>query len=197
MAYATWSEFKSESGITSDSEQTKVEGLLEAATAAIDGLCNRQFLADDTASTKLYRGKGESYLLIAECIEITQVEILSGGVWTALASSAWYAYAGDYLEPDFDETPYNGILTTGVLFPLPSTPMPTVRITAKWGYAASVPPTVKQAVLTQAHRWHKRGQSGWADTMANSELGITVYRKAVDPDVQMMLMNARLMRPAI
>jgi hypothetical protein len=75
--------------------------------------------------------------------------------------------------------------------------VPSVKVTAKWGYSATIPANVREATILQAARWYKRGQSAWADTVANTDLGVLMYRKVIDPDLQAMLMEARLVRPAL
>ena len=73
----------------------------------------------------------------------------------------------------------------------------SVKTTAKWGHSIIVPANVKEAAIVQASRWFKRGQSAWADATVNSNFGILLYRKSLDPDLQAMLMEARLVKPAI
>jgi len=75
--------------------------------------------------------------------------------------------------------------------------VPVVKTTAKWGHSIIVPANVKEAAIVQASRWFKRGQSAWADATVNSDFGILLYRKSLDPDLQAMLMEARLVKPAI
>jgi hypothetical protein len=48
------------------------------------------------------------------------------------------------------------------------------------------------ATIVQASRWFKRGQSFWADTIASDSMGTASFRRSVDPDVKMMLDEARL-----
>jgi hypothetical protein len=51
---------------------------------------------------------------------------------------------------------------------------------------------VEQATLTQAARWFKRAQQAYADAGANVELGRLVYAKRLDPDVEVILLEAGL-----
>jgi hypothetical protein len=89
---------------------------------------------------------------------------------------------GDPAMPDYTTTPHtllvvgaNGDYSTftggsftsrGGFRPLTtvSRGLPTVRVTARWGYAASVPEDVKEAALMQSARWFKRFQSAMSDT---------------------------------
>jgi hypothetical protein len=72
--------------------------------------------------------------------------------------------------------------------------LPTVQVTARWGYAASVPDRVRQATIAQAARWYQRFKASMADTTAGPEFGRLMFRKTLDPDVQMMLW--RYVKPA-
>lgn len=53
---------------------------------------------------------------------------------------------------------------------------------------------VEQAALTQAARAFKRAQQAYADAGANMELGRLVYAKRLDPDVEVILLEAGLKR---
>jgi hypothetical protein len=74
---------------------------------------------------------------------------------------------------------------------------PTVQVTAKWGYSVSVPPTIEQACLIQAARWYKRALSSFGDTLASPEMGQMFYTKPLDPDVRTLLVDGRMVMPAI
>jgi len=145
-------------------------------------------------------------------------------VWTAPATNMagdgdWFAYAGDPLAPEFNPLvklmPYTAVMidpngdeslfTSGKFTSRggfrPSSGIsrgaPTVRVTAKWGYSVAVPAKVREACILQAARWWKRGESAWADTVASGDFGQLQFRRALDPDLEAMLLQARLMRPAI
>ena len=77
------------------------------------------------------------------------------------------------------------------------TPATTVKVTAKWGYATSVPSTIKTATMMQAARWYKRFQSAMADVVADAALGTLLYRQELDPDVKMLLVAGRYVKMAI
>jgi len=194
MTYVSVDDFKTQSGITGSNDDLVITMMIEAAQTSIEGFCNRQFLADEVASVRLYAGNDAAHLLIDEFVEATTVEIYRGGTWETVNSAKWNPFAGDPMRPRF-RAPYAGVLTRGYLFP--AADYPTTRITARWGYADSVPAPVKTAILAQAHRWFKRGQSAWADTMANSEMGVTIYRRSLDPDIEMMLAHGRLKRAVV
>ena len=228
MAYATIADIKPRIDKTLSDDDPVLVALLDAASEAIDGLCNRPdgFLAITTATARYYAGKGKPYILIDECVAITEVAVkesvtdTSYTAWdtptTNLAGDGdWIAFRGDPVAPDFNNTPYTGLMidsngdyavfttgkytTRGGFRPLSDIPrgLPTVRVTSRWGYATTVPPQVREATVVLASRWHARGESRWSDALASGELGQLLYRQSIDPDVKAMLIEARLVRPAI
>ena len=72
--------------------------------------------------------------------------------------------------------------------------LPTVRVTAPWGYAIATPPEIREATVMQAARWYKRMQSSMSDTLADGELGMLLYRKALDPSIQRILVDGRYVK---
>jgi hypothetical protein len=182
------------------------------------------FLVGDTAEARYWAGSGKPYQTIHECTSITEVAVKESATettftaWTTpttnfSADGDWIAYAGEHESPEFNRLPYTGIMIdpTGdeALFTSGrftarggfrpshgiSRDIPTVRVTAFWGYATTVPDQVREATIVQVSRWYMRGKSGWADALINSETGQLVFRKAIDPDVKAMLW--RLIMPEI
>ena len=137
-----------------------------------------------------------------------------GTVGTTTAADVFLA-SGDPKYPNFGQTPYtllvigpNGsqvnftsgrFASRGGFRPTADVyrGLPTVKVTARYGYSDTVPPQVKEACVLQASRWYKRGESSYADTLGSAEMGILQFRKALDPDLEAMLVLARLVKPAI
>jgi len=184
------------------------------------------FVAVSTASARYYPGSGGPYQFIDECIDITTVSVKDSASdtsytdWstptTMMAGDGdWFPFTGDPTYPSYELLPYTGLMidpngsystfVSGLYTSRrgfrPSTGMkrnvPTVKVTAKWGYAEDVPAAIKQACLTQAARWYKRGQSAWADAMASADLGQIMYTKALDPAVQHLLINGRFVKKVL
>lgn len=220
--YATLAELKLRLNISSaDSDRdTALEAMLDAAAAAIDRYCNRPdgFVADSTASARVYPGSGAAVQRIDECVAITTVAVKDSTTdddYTDWAATDWQAFRGDPNYPDFNTLPYTMLMVTadgdyavftsgryrsrGGFRPytLSDRRVPTVQVTAKWGYAVTCPAQITEATVLQAARWWKRAQSSWADTLGNADVGTLMYRKSVDPDLQMMLDNGRFVRPSI
>ena len=75
--------------------------------------------------------------------------------------------------------------------------LPTVRVTAPWGYATTTPPEIEEAAMMQAARWYKRYQSSMSDTLASGELGMLLYQKALDPDIRRILVDGRFVKRVV
>lgn len=184
------------------------------------------FLAVESATARYYIGSGSTYQHVDECVEVTEVAVKDSitadnyTAWNAPTSpwagdGDWYPAQGSGKRPTLNRTPYHVLLvdvngdyttfTDGRTLAQRGWPTgrgqkvatPTVKVTARWGYADTAPPTVRQASIAQAGRWYKRGSGGWTDSLASAEHGELTYRKAVDPDIKMMLVHARLVRPAV
>ncbi len=202
--YATVDEFKAQSDIHDTDWDAVIQLCLDAAAETVDNVCNWgvPFVAGATATIRQMPGTGREVLYIPPCVAVTLVETKSSpldAVWTALAGTSWVAFSGDERFPTFDDKPYTGLMLTGTgIFSKPAgAQLPTVRVTARWGRAENVPAVIQEATIAQAYRWFKRGQGSWGDALGNADMGLIMFKKALDPDIQMLLVNGRLIRPAI
>ncbi len=221
VVYATVADYKATIGLNTDKWDVQILEILESASRAIDELCKRQdgFVALDVATARHYAGKGNYYLYIDECVEITQVAVKdspSDTTYTAWAATDWLAFRGDPKDPDYNSLPYHGIMvsadsdyavfTSGLRHGSTGWPrehvrdsrrrFPTVEVTAKWGYAVTCPRQVYHATLAQCARWRKRFLGEFDDTVVSSEMGSMSYKlrgQPLDNDIAMML--TRLVRP--
>ena len=73
---------------------------------------------------------------------------------------------------------------------------PTVRITAKWGYAVAVPNAIRQATIIQASRFFKRSQAQWSDALVNQEFGSLQIVNATDPAYDYLLKH-KFIKPVV
>lgn len=216
--YATAAELRAQINKTDTSDDAILTTIISAAERNINRFCNRPdgFEADSSASARRYAGSGKPYQFIDECVEITLVEVKNSPTSTTYdswATTDWIAAKGDPEYPNYNETPYDLIVVdpTGdeVIFYSgryttrggfrPRTDIhrgvPTVRITAKWGFSVSVPDDIHEACIMQAARWYKRLEGAMADALASGELGTLMYRQSLDPDVKMLLVNGRYVKP--
>jgi hypothetical protein len=215
--YCSAAEVKAQPDITGTDSDTIINAFIGAASRTIDGFCNRPdgFVAPAVAAARYFVGNGKPYLFIDEFATASGLAVAvkdspsddeddyvtwTVGVMGTTTEADVFPATGDPKFPDYNHTPYtmllcgaNGdysVFTAGH-------GLPTVKVTARWGYAVQVPAQIKQATIIQVSRWLKRGQSGWADSIGNGETGTLDFRKALDPDVQLILKLGRFVRPAV
>jgi len=217
MAYATVNELRDTLGKTGTGDDGVFELLIAGAEDAINNYCNRPdgFVAVTTAAARYFNGSGKPWMRIDECVSITTVSVKDAATddtYTDWTSDDWIPFSGDVSRPDFNHLPYDGLIvdpngsyshfTSGLFVgrggfkPIVDVPRgtPTVKVTARWGYAASVPDQIKVATLALTSRWWKQGRSAWADTTAVPELGQLLYMRE-NSDIRMMLNRFKV--PAI
>ena len=145
--------------------------------------------------------------------------------YTAWAATDWDLFAGDARWPEFNVGPFNKLVvawngdyssftsgsasgagnnnfslsarSVGLYNPRTAYGVPTVQATALWGYAVTCPPEIREATCMQAARWYKRYQGSMSDSLADGELGVLLYRKALDPDVRRILVDGRYIRTVV
>lgn len=204
MAYATVTELKAEMNKTGSEDDAVLVRLLDAATRNIDQACNRPcgFIADTTASARTYQGNNKGWLRIDECVSVTQVRVRpsSTSSYEAWTSSDYLTATGDERYPNYNSLPITALRVDPngdySIFYRDGT-YPTVEVTARWGYAASVPADIKIACIMQATRWYKRLQSAMSDTVASGEMGMLLYTQSLDPDIKRLLIDGRYVRRSI
>ena len=215
MAYATAAELRTQmnkTGTTESGSDANLTIVLDGVSQAIDRYFNRPndwFVALVVATARLYPGSGKAYQHIEECIEISAVAVKdspSDSSYTSWAATDYIKFTGDPRFPDFNSLPYTGIMidpngdysvfTSGKYGGNLGRSVPTIQVTAKWGYAATCPPVIKQATLALAARWFKQGQGAWSDTLASADFGGLIYQK-MNSDIRLMLENTRFHKPAL
>ena len=183
------------------------------------------FEASDAAIARYLSGNGRAVLLIDECVEIIAVAVKDAATDTAYTAwqtpttnmagdGDWLAFSGAPENPDFDSLPYESLMTdlngdyrtftSGRYLGLrgfrpegdASRSVPTVQVTAKWGYAINVPDAIKEACIMQVIRWYKREQGAMASALASAELGTLDLFRTLDPDFEFILAMGRYVRPA-
>ena len=158
-------------------------------------------------------------------VELVEVkESVTNTAFTAWAAADWIAMSGDPQDPDFNSTPFDAVMVdptgdqawfTGTVsqrdtyFRAADIPhssrdiqqatraqAPTVRVTARWGYATQTPEPIRQATAMQAIKWYKRMEGSMASALANTDLGTLELFKTLDPDVEFLLSLGRFIKPA-
>jgi hypothetical protein len=135
------------------------------------------------------------------------------GVVGTTTDADCFPASGDPAYPDYNSTPYNllilGSNTTESNFTsgtyshrggfrpttLITRGVPTVEVSARWGYATTVPPDIRTACTMIVEREYKRLAGGMSDALASGELGQIIY-VGQDPDVERILKHGRYIKPA-
>ena len=201
--YATLANVKTQVEIpaTTVKYDTSLAFLITRASRAIDRYCGREdnwFVALATDAIRTYNGSGKMYQWIHECVSISLVEVKDSPTdtaYTAWVATDWKAFCGAPDNPNFNITPYTGLMIDAVDGTYDSftsgrvsdIALPTVRVTAKWGYATTVPAQIEEATMIQTARWFKRAESSWADSIQRENLGRLGFVLTLDPDVKMLL----------
>lgn len=183
--YCTVDEIKEIAGdvIPTDDYDDALAVAIARASRAIDGLKKREdgwFVAQTTASLRYYSGRGEDELDIDECVEVTLVEYRSAeATWTEWAAADWVALGPDTTRNTLPivilkTDPYGDY----ALFPEGDH---NVRVTAKWGYSATVPDVVNGACVAQGLYAFRRAQQAYQDQGGIAE-GIVTFARGLCKD---------------
>ncbi len=220
--YCTAAELRTQiekTGTTGAASDAALGVIIAAVSQAIDRFCNRPdgFVAISVATARIYPGSGKTYQFIDECISISALAVkgsASDSTYTSWAATDYIAFSGDPQFPDFNRTPYTALMidpngdysvfTSGRYLTRPGfrpstgygRDVPTIQVTAKWGYALNCPPIIKEVAIALSARYFKQGQSAWTDTTASTEMGQLIYRSE-NSDIRWMLTTSRMVRPAI
>lgn len=203
-SYVSVAEMRASIDKTSALDDATIQFIIDSASEVIDGVCQRPdgFVADSIASARIYPGSGSEWQRIDECVEVSAVRLKTSATdtFTALAATDYLKATGDRRRPEYNVTPYTALRMDengdySIWYYCDG--YPNVEVTAKWGYAVAVPARVKEATIVLAARAYKRGQSAWSDALASGELGMLLYRAAMDPEVKLILIEGRLIRPSV
>ena len=218
MAYTTAAAVRGQINKTSAADDAILTALISAAERTINRFCNRPdgFEADAAASARIYAGSGKPYQFIDECVVVSDVAVKNSATsdtYTAWGSGDYIECSGDPRSPNFNDLPYNlllvdatgdeSIFTSGKFTTRggfrPATDVhrgvPTVQVTARWGFSADVPDDIAEACIMQVARWYKRLQGSMGDALASAELGQLLFTKKLDPDVELILSRGRYIKP--
>lgn len=201
---------------------TQMNRIIDAVSRLIDGYMNRQdygFVALSTADANVYAGDGKNYLFLPDFVSVTTVKMktsLSSSTYDyTFETGEFIPFRGAPNRPQYNKLPYTGILiaynathprfTNGQpahirrnwarLHPdsgANDVALPTVEVTAKWGYSVTVPPIIKEACIIECTRLYKQQEAGMADAGFNANLGETRFVKSLHPTVKDMLDKTNL-----
>lgn len=155
------------------------------------------FDAPSTDSTRYFDGSGEEEQWIDPMTSLTSVSVAESGGRSSSNYTDWTE------DTDFYVWPYNHSEigkpieklivdnfegSKGVF----NESRKSVKVVGKFGYSASPPDDIVQAVKIQVMRWFMRSKQAWQDTSASERLGQMLYTQELDPDVKRLLMPYKI-----
>lgn len=190
-------DLKSALRITDDTDDTRLELAIDAATRLIEKVCDRRFWLTDSPSARVYIAE-TNWLVNVDDFEteeglIVQTDFAGDGTFGTTWERADFQLeplnALEYGNP----WPYNKIrairslyfpLWGGIAFPQART-QALVMVTAQWGWT-QIPTDVQKACVIQAMSLFKADDVPFGAT-AFSETGIVRLRDALHPTAKLLL----------
>lgn len=180
--------------------------MITAASKNIDQFCRRErdgFQALSVAAARYFVGKGDWYLRIPECVEVTTVAVKASVTATTYTSWAtptaamagdgdWIPCTGDPARPTFNKLPYTLLLidlNSDYNYFLDSNAAPVVMVTANWGPSVAIPTDIREATLMQAAKWYKRFQASAGRSTGTVDFGKISYQRSMDSAVKQILID--------
>src|SRR5688572_14311334 len=98
-----------------DDNNGRLTRLILAVSQALDRICNRPdgFVAADTATARLFVGTSSGILRIDENVGVTAVGVKANATdptYVTWDAGDYLAFGGDMAYPDFNRTPYTGLM---------------------------------------------------------------------------------------
>ncbi len=171
------------------SEDDYIEDAIDAAEDEINNFCDRTFVADGSATARVYKPSTNVLVYTDDFYTTTSLVVKQddsndGTYGTTLTITSDFIVVGN-------AAPFNCIRSVSSPFPRYTSDRPTVQVTAKWGYKTAVPSAVAQAALILSARIFQRRSSplGIAAGIVNDFGPIRITR--TDPDIQRLLAGYR------
>jgi len=220
--YCTIDEFSQIVKLDPEKYGTVLQFMLDTSAQHINNVCKRKdgFLGDSAASARLFTGSGNEIIEIDDNVQVTLVRFKYhfNDTYTSMASTDWIAFSGSADSPDFNTTPYDHLMINPngdysywpyvTLFgenrgfqldyrdykskKVPT--YPSIEVTAKWGYSATVPDVIKHCTIIQATRYVKRAQGAYGDAIGNTDTGQMQFVKMFDADMKAMLFSGGMVK---
>lgn len=193
MSYATLAELKAALRITDSVDDALLQLALDASDELIDRHCGRTFVVPAGATTRTFDVDGAGTRVDVDDIYTTAGLVVATGTGTVIPAEVYGTSSGYRLGPSWAAQagePWTYLTYSGSWggWPVWGSWWGTqINVTARWGYAATVPDAIRQAGLLQASRIFSRRQSPYG-VAGSPELGSEVRLLAkVDPDVAVLL----------
>lgn len=160
-AYTT--EEKLEAFLNTTIVSGEADNAINEAVDIIDRKTDRNFIADDEASARVFYGNGKQDLPIDECISITTVELGQNYYGDSFDEISAGGQDGYYLYPANYEAKGYPIRVVHLRSRFWVVGYQNHRITAKWGYSETVPQAIALATTILAggiYMYNRGGSSG-------------------------------------
>lgn len=178
--------------ISDQTDDTRLEAVIEAVSRKIDEETHRRFYA--VSETRYFTALRSDELLTDDLLSVTS--LATDGNADRTYSTIWAATDYDLLpfNAALDAKPYTAIgLAPNGSYAFPAGTARGVKIAGSFGYATAAPPLVREACLIQACRLFLRPRAPFG-LEGNAEFGL-VRIIALDPDVKALL--GPLMKPVV
>lgn len=192
MAIISASDLKTWMGISDSNDDTLITTAASAACTWVIQTCGRSFevTASGSESSRVFRPKSHTLCVTDDFSSTVNLTVsLDGGddgtYETALTLNTDYIVEPLNGLEDGLTVPYRKLRATSWLFDTCAT-IPSVQVTARWGWAA-VPDAVKQAALIEGARIAKRSKSPEGVLGGFQDFGATPIRQKADPDAMSLL----------
>lgn len=137
----------------------------------IDNYTKRNFKADSVASTRLFDGYGENWLLIDDCVEVTKVEIGNDAWGDSFTEKTQSGIDGYILFPNNYSA--KGLAIKKILLKSGCFTIgrQNNRITAKWGYSVAVPADISWIATLLVSSVYKTGTTQNVSGISAEKIG--------------------------
>ena len=149
----------------------EADDAINAAVDIIDQKTDRNFIADSSASARLFDGNGKQNLCIDECVEITKVEIGNNIYGDSFSEISAGGANGYYLLPNNYSEKGIPIDEVHVRSRYWIVGFQNHRITAKWGYSAAVPEAISMATTILAAGIYMYNRGGASGNVKSEKIG--------------------------
>lgn len=183
MAYPTLAQVKTRLGIPDTTEDTTITQILNGAIDTAEKHCGRVFVAANATinydAVAPYVTKNKRVLhLFADLVSITT---LTNGDGSVIASSDYrsWPFTTPYYEIELDRR--SGLIFTDATQP--------ISVAGDWGYSASCPDAIFQAILDLCHYVYfgTHSGSGGANMQASRQTGMIVAPDVIPPKIEAVL----------
>lgn len=185
--YCTENELREYCEIGDPFDDAYLRTVCDAISNGIEGHTYRQFNDAGIASQRVYYPDSSSHVIVDDFHTTTGLVVESGTGGTFSTTHTDYTLEPlngvQHGRPGF---PWRRIRLHSGSFPYPANGQPTIRVTARWGWAA-VPPDVHMAALMQgARKFQRRYSPNGLVTVGQGDFVFRVSR-IEDPDVIQLL----------